>query len=194
MRRRRLVWLTLWAILSGTAPAVAQGPAAPDSAAAAPEEAAAATVTAPAPPAEAAVPAPPVASRTPPAATPPPGSRRRQRALRIVGLVGVSAAAALLAGAAVAFGFRLSYGSQWNDDARCLVNGRYRIDNCGDLNNKAVSAESLTWELAAGAGALGLTSLVLLLGSQPDRAPPHRPAVRLLPGPGRVGLACGGTF
>jgi len=107
-----------------------------------------------------------------------------------VGVVGVGLGA-------VFYAQRESAASDYNDDARCLVGGRSRDENCGADGSAARSAETLmTVSLVAGGVLVAGGLALLLLGGRDSReTAPQQARATCVPMLGPiVGAACEGRF
>lgn len=130
---------------------------------------------------------------------PPPPNPKLILAGRII--AGVMAAAAVGFGIAggVELGVREQHVALFNDDARCLGNGMLRIVNCGDEYTAVSHSETRAVELFLGGAAFATTAVLLFLVTRPEkpRQEKLRPTTVGLgcgPGPGAIGVACGGQF
>jgi hypothetical protein len=85
--------------------------------------------------------------------------------------------------------------TRWNSD-QCLAPGVTRETTCGDERSTAETMGTLATVGFVGAGLLGAASTVLFVtsgGSSGERSTP-RASWGCGPGPGRIGLSCGGRF
>jgi hypothetical protein len=91
--------------------------------------------------------------------------------------------------------------NNYNNDAMCLVNGKTRIENCGNEKSAADSAQTVSTIGFVAGGALAVGAVVLFVLA-PTEAEAQKTAALPLgagpiacgAGPGLVGIACGGSF
>ena len=98
-----------------------------------------------------------------------------------------------LVGAALLHAERERLASEWNDDARCLVDARTRQETCAGIDASRAAHEGGAIALYVTGGALGVAALVLL-AIAPGSAERARAELRCGAGPGELGLACGARF
>ena len=123
----------------------------------------------------------------PPPAGPAPGGTQRVLAWTTAGVavlgVGVGVAALVLRNNAVA---------QWNDPS-CLANGRTRLENCAPDRDSALTAGAASIGGFVAGAALAVTSVVLFV-TAPSARDARTARFGCGPGPGDVGITCGGTL
>jgi hypothetical protein len=104
-----------------------------------------------------------------------------------LGALGVAAGA----GSALFYLQREDAAKEWNGPD-CERPGRSRAEQCGDIDDRRATAETLSIALGAGGGALIIGSVVTLLLAPSSAAP--RPELGAWLGPGQFGLSYRGTM
>lgn len=136
--------------------------------------------------------APELPSLPPPApvlAPPPPPPAPLARTLRWWSLGG---SALFLGGGLSAHLIEQSLTSQWNDPARCQIDGRTRAANCASLATDADTAHALA--IAGYATGAALAALTVALFAVSARHPTPRRALLCLPSLDNPGLTCGASL
>ncbi|MEZ4408847.1 MAG: PEGA domain-containing protein [Polyangiales bacterium] len=112
---------------------------------------------------------------------------------RVLAWVTVGGAALALGSGFAAMAVRDAAAENWNDDARCLVNGRTREQNCASERDTVSTANGLMIAGFAVGGAFAVGATVLFLASpSSSRERPVRVTFDL--GPGRAGLGLSASF
>lgn len=120
-------------------------------------------------------------------------SRRNPR--RTIAWVSAGAAAVALGVGVVGLGVYLDRLLVWNDDSTCFpANGRARRDNCPEAWSALTTGRVVAVTGFGLAAALGVTSIVLFATMPDESRASGRVALRCGPGPGELGIACGGVF
>lgn len=106
--------------------------------------------------------------------------------------LGLTVAAA--AGTVVAWRVGESAADRWNDDARCLANGKTREQNCASEQHTAKVARTWTSVGLISAGVFAVATTVLLWPVESDEKPRSTAKLRCGGGPGELGLTCALAF
>lgn len=115
------------------------------------------------------------------------------RVRKVLGFMAGGLALAAFAGGIAGWALREHYVGQWNDDSLCLdYQGHTRAQTCGDLRRLADQAQILEIVGFVLGGVLAGSAAALLIPAYRDSGRTDR--VRLLPGPGQLGLALTVSF
>jgi hypothetical protein len=84
--------------------------------------------------------------------------------------------------------------ARWNDDARCLRDGKTRQQNCGADSREVKTARIWMTAGLIATGALGVVATLLLLPARQDADRRSEASARCGVGPGELGIACAVRF
>lgn len=112
---------------------------------------------------------------------------------RVLAWVTVGGAALALGSGLAAMAIRDAAAENWNDDSRCLVNGRTREQNCAGERDTVSTANGLMIAGFAVGGAFAVGATVLFLAS-PSSSRERRVSVSFDLGPGRAGVGLSARF